>query len=576
MPGVKWPIQSSAVSSVLNALAISCALWILASVPMPCHAQGTSEAGVIERRRAEIERAFETLGSDPSLAPIGEQALTDADPALRLAAVGGILGWVQLGSFSVGPDRCLAGDFEWLPPHFARLAGAVNSRLHDTDPEVRAAAVSVVNGRDLMSQQLRAACVEGARSAMSVEMSQQGYLSDESVRRLKPLAADPDQEVRSIAHWSLLSGAFIDDAYVDLVFEAARDRDADVRGSWYIGIARVRQDVEQAVAVVERLASAPWAIRDGGCNYIRTWEADTRILHSLLVWEAQESDARTKACLQEIVGQHQLRLEYLKANAPALARVRALEVLVEGVQDVAQAAPQVREALRDPDALVRAAGLRLVVGLTIGQLEFEEETAESFDVHDMLGMRTLTLDDFQAEIAALMDDPEPAIQSVALELFSKADLIRKLEPQGENARPGDTFTIPTLSPEVVTRFSKVLDTAHPLVRHVVARVLLRYAPVDADYPDRVLDGLTSADAKVVEEAASNVSRIGADQALLTTFTSTMRRLPAGARRQAVHGLAGLMVEGESYARLEAWAKAEGDSEVGRDLRALLEAWTRER
>ena len=267
---------------------------------------------------------------------------------------------------------------------------------------------------------------------------------------------------------------------------------------------------------------------------------------------------------------------YMKANAPALARVQALEVLVKGVQDVAQAAPQVREALRDPDVLVRAAGLRLVVDWTIGQLEFEEETSESFEGHGMPGMRTLTLDDFQAEIAALMDDPEPGLQGVAMELFSKADLIRKREPQWENARPGDALTIPTLSPEVVTRFSKVPDTAHPFVRQVVARVLLRYAPVDAKYLDRVLDGLTSADAEVVEEAASNVSRIGADQVLLTTFMSRMRRLPAEARRQAVHGVAGLMVEGENYARLEAWAKAEGDSDVGRDLRELLDGLTRER
>ncbi|MGV3520510.1 MAG: hypothetical protein ACO1TH_25760 [Luteitalea sp.] len=562
------------MSSVLKALVMSCVLSILASVAMPCHAQRTPDAGAaMEGRRAEIARAFETLGSDPSQAAIVEQALTDAEPALRLAAVGGVLNLVQPGPVSVGPDLCLAGDFDWFPPSVARLADAVSGRLHDVDPKVRAAAIGVVNSRAFMPQLLRAACASGARGAMSVEMAPQGYLPAETILRLMPLVGDPDRDVRSTALWALVSGAPVNHAYVDLVFEAAKERDRDDRASWHIGIARVREDVELAVAVVERVATAPLALRGYACKSIALWDADASLLDSLLLWDAQESDATTKSCLHGIVGWHKQRLDYLKANAPALARVRALYALVEGVQDVARAAPQVREALRDPDALVREAGLRLVVAWTIGQLEFAADTP-TFEGLGMPAMRTLTLDDFQAEIVALMDDPKPGLQGVALELFSKANLMRTLGPQWGNARTGDAFTIPTLSPAVVTRFSKVPSTADPSVRQVAARVLLRYAPVDATYLDRVLDGLTSADAKVVEEAASSISRIGSDQTLLTTFTSRMRRLPAGARRQAVHGVAGLMVEGESYARLEAWANAEADSDVGRDLRALLDQLTR--
>jgi hypothetical protein len=326
------PIQSIAMTSVVNVLVMSCALSILAGLPTQCHGQATPDTGVaIERRRTEIERTFETLGSDPSVAAVVEQVLTDADPALRLAAVGAILGLVQPGSFSVGPDLCLAGDFDWFPPHLARLADAVSGRLHDVDPKIRAAAIGVVNGRELMPQRLRAACVGGARGAMSVEMEPQGYLSDDTVRRLQPLVADPDREVRSTALWALLSGAPVDDAYVDLVFEAAKNLDGDVRGNWYIGVGRVGADVEHAVAVVERLATAPLAVRGHACNYLASWAADEHILHSLLLWHAQESDATTKACLQEIVGRHTQRLAYLKANAPALARVRALEMLVKAV-----------------------------------------------------------------------------------------------------------------------------------------------------------------------------------------------------------------------------------------------------
>ncbi|HTV03301.1 MAG TPA: hypothetical protein VMF13_22315, partial [Luteitalea sp.] len=539
---------------------------MLVGVSFPCHAQEIPAADAAsERRRTELERTLETLGSDPSLAPVVERALTDDDPALRLAAVGAILSHVAPASFSVGPDWCLSGDFAGLPAHLALLADAVDGRLHDVDAKVRAAAITAVTGRELMPARVRAACVAGARGAMTVVMAPEGYLTERSVRRLESLIADPDPDVRGTAVQALLMGAPVDAAYVDLIFEAAKGLDEAARGGWYVGIERVRADVDTAAAVVERLAAAPPTMRGHGCKYIGSWEADERILHSLLLWHAQESDATTRTCLQATIGRHQQRLAYLKANAPALARVRALEVLVKGVEDAAQAAPQVREALRDPDALVRAAGLRFVVDWTIGQSEFDKDTPGSFAGDGMPAMHTITLDDFESEITALLDDPEPRLQGIAMELFSKVDILRKLEPLLDRAGPGDLIEMPTLSARVVRRFAKVPNTAPPFVRQIVDRVLLRYAPVDAGHVDRLLEGLTSADAEVVEEAVSNVYRLEADQALLTSFTNRMGRLPAAARRQAVRAVAGLMVEGEDHARLEAWANAEAGTDVGRDI-----------
>ncbi|WP_157899162.1 hypothetical protein [Luteitalea pratensis] len=420
-----------------------------------------------------------------------------------------------------------------------------------------------------MPEQRRATCVGGAQRAMRVEGGQ-AYLSDTTVQRLSALVRDPDREVRSSVRLALFSGATVDDAYVDLLSEAGEDTELDVRTGWYVGMQRIGADVERAVAVAERLTTAPVPTRREGCQAIALWEAEAQLFDSLQSWEAQETDPATKACLGEVVTRHAQRLTYLKANAPALARVRALELLVEGVTDMAQAVPQVREALRDADALVRVAGLRLVVDWTIGQLEFDVDETDSFGGLGVPALRTVTLDDFSTQIAALMNDTEPGIQGVAMELFSKADLMRQLGPRLQSAELGPSVDMPTLSPPVVARLSSVPATADAFVRQVAARTLLRYAPVDAAHITRVIEGLTSAQAEIAEEAASSIQRLGSHQRLLTSFMSRIGRLAPSARHQAVQGVATLLLIDDGRDRLEAWAKDEGTSPLARDLRALLD------
>ena len=279
----------------------------------------------------------------------------------------------------------------------------------------------------------------------------------------------------------------MDDAYVDLLFEAGEDREPDVRAGWYVGMQRIGADVERAVAVAERLTTAPVPTRREGCNSIALWEAEAQLFDSLQAWDAQESDPATKACLGEVVTRHAERLTYLKANAPALARVRALALLVDGVTDMDRRCRRCAKPCSTRPCSFASRDYDLSWIRRFGELEFDVDEPDSFGGLGGPALRTVTLDDFSTQIAALMSDPEPGIQGVAMELFSKADLMRQLGPRLQGAEAGPSFDMPALSPPVVAHLSSVPATADAFVRQVAARTLLRYAPVDAAHVTRVIE-----------------------------------------------------------------------------------------
>jgi hypothetical protein len=178
----------------------------------------------------------------------------------------------------------------------------------------------------------------------------------------------------------------------------------------------------------------------------------------------------------------------------------------------------------------------------------------------------MSLEEFAGEVDALLDDGEPEIQAIALELVAMRDLMRQVRARPPQVREDGEIIAPPLSVPIVTRLTSVPLTADPFVRHVALRVLLAHAPVDAAHVTRVLEALSHPDEEVASDAPLGIARLRSDDALIASFIVGAQRLEVPARRAAAATIAQFSLGERALVAWRAWADQERDPLVAQELR----------
>jgi hypothetical protein len=280
-------------------------------------------------------------------------------------------------------------------------------------------------------------------------------------------------------------------------------------------------------------------------------------------WELCDNDTAVPppSVLGRLVDRAVVRLN----DASGAVRAKAVDIL--RAHDLV---PRVRASLHDDDPLVRLASLRIVVGWTMWSgLHF---ATSPYDIQDAgAPAEAVSIEDFATELDALLDDSDPTIQAIALEILAARDQLRQTLSRPPEVQADGEIMVPPLSAPVLARLVSVPPTADPFVRQVALRILIHLAPVDASHVTRVLQALSHADEQVGADAPFGISRLRSDDALMATLLVGVQRLDALARREAAVALGHVPLGERARAQLRSWAEKEREVLVLQELRAALDS-----
>jgi hypothetical protein len=530
---------------------------------------GSDQAPDATQRVAAVRAAAASFSSAASLSDeavaVLRASLADPDGAVRLAAVEEVARWSFPGSFSMGPDGCQGGVplFTSLAPRsIQRLMDEAVALLRDPSPDVRTSMVQMLVMRDLMAATIASFCKHG-RAGVE-RLGEDAILSADTAARLSGMLDDSSLPVRRAAARGMLVMGPLTPDLLERLLSGLASADAEIASHAWSGVARLGGEPSLATAFVGRLTALPLPARQQAWQAIGQWPVEPDLERTLGAGHDQEPDAQLRAAIRQLVTARAQRLAYTTRHAVALGRADQIMSLTQQPVD-ADAIERVRDALRDDDPLVRRAAVR-VAGTWTFWNGFRFDPAGP--LLDAVIDPDATPPDFAADVLRLQDDADPDVRGYALEWAVRLDLDARATEAG--VQPGDEDAIVSLSGAMVDRLDALQTDPAPHIRRVAIGSLLLSAPVDARHVARIARALIDADEEIRAGAGIGIARLRHDPGSLAAFLDRLRQLPSDVHSNGLSPLASVPLDGAARQRLQAWADAEGDTVVGRHIRALVD------